>query len=110
VASLPVCPVPVGGGGVLTEVSDVPCVLRAETNEGLQKPPMLLASWVLTNEASSGPPIHGAECTTCEESSEGGEDWAQPQLWCLRHAGRTGHTLFRATVTTYFRATMEEVL
>jgi hypothetical protein len=94
----------------LTELDDVLRVPWIESNEGLQKSPMLLASWLLSNEASSGAPIHGAECTTCDETSEGGEDWAEPQLWCLRHAGRTGHTLFRGTVTRYFRASMEEVL
>ncbi|MEU1631188.1 hypothetical protein ABZ746_39335 [Streptomyces sp. NPDC020096] len=71
---------------------------------------MRFAQWALTNEKASGPPIHGAECVKCEESSEGADDWEGPQLWCLRHAGRTGHTLFRATVTSYFRASMQEVL
>ncbi|MEE4541633.1 hypothetical protein V2S66_06560 [Streptomyces sp. V4-01] len=32
------------------------------------------------------------------------------QLWCLRHAGRTGHTGFRGTVVGFFRASLEEVL
>ncbi|MCQ4041988.1 hypothetical protein ACFOSC_15325 [Streptantibioticus rubrisoli] len=68
------------------------------------------AQWALTNEKSSGPPIHGTECVTCGETSQGADDWEGPQTWALRHAGQTGHTLFRGTVTSYFRASMLEVL
>ncbi|WP_443729197.1 DUF7848 domain-containing protein [Streptantibioticus parmotrematis] len=71
---------------------------------------MRYAQWVLTNEKSGGPPAHAAECVACGESSEGADDWEPPQLWCLRHAGRTGHDLFRGMVTSYFRATMHQVL
>jgi hypothetical protein len=71
---------------------------------------MRFGQWTLTTDADGGPLIHAAECTTCGETPGGAEDWDGPQLWCLRHAGRTSHTGFRGTVTGFFRASLEEVL
>lgn len=77
---------------------------------GSVKSRMRFAQWLLTTETASGPPIHAAECAECDETSAGADNWEGPQVWCLQHAGRTGHTLFRVTVTGYFRASMQEVL
>lgn len=71
---------------------------------------MRFGQWTLATDADAGPLIHEAECTTCEEKSGAAEQWDDPQMWCLRHAGRTGHTGFRATVMGFFRASLEEVL
>ncbi|MCQ4046042.1 hypothetical protein ACFOSC_02465 [Streptantibioticus rubrisoli] len=80
------------------------------SGQGAVKSRVRFAQWVLSTETASGPPIHGAECAECGEVSDGADDWDGPQMWCLQHAGRTGHTLFRGTVTGYFRASMQEVL
>jgi hypothetical protein len=71
---------------------------------------MRFGQWTLTTDTQAGPLLHEAECTTCLEKSDVAENWDEPQLWCLRHAGRTGHTGFRATVMGFFRASLEEVL
>lgn len=67
-----------------------------------------LVDWVLQPDASGSGPIFEAECTTCQESSEAADGKEQPEMWCLRHAGRSGHTGFRAVMTTFFRATRAE--
>ncbi|TDC19981.1 hypothetical protein E1265_22890 [Streptomyces sp. 8K308] len=61
--------------------------------------------WLLSLDPYGGPPIYAAECTTCDEASSGAESREDPEVWCLRHAARTGHTGFRSTVTTFLRAT-----
>lgn len=71
---------------------------------------MRFGQWTLTRDSADGPLVHVAECTTCGEQSGDAETWGEPQLWCLRHAGRTAHTGFRATVVSLFRASLEEVL
>jgi hypothetical protein len=71
---------------------------------------MRFGQWTLTTDAAAGPLIHEAECTTCGDKSEAGRAWNDPQMWCLRHAGRTGHTAFRAKVVGFFRASLKEVL
>lgn len=71
---------------------------------------MRFGQWTLTTDFAAGPLTHEAECTTCGEQSGAAESWDEPQLWCLRHAGRTAHTAFRATVMGFFRASLEEVL
>lgn len=68
------------------------------------------AQWLLKTETAPGPPVHAAECVECDAASDGADAWGGPQDWCLKHAGSTGHTLFRGTVTGYFRASLEEVL
>jgi hypothetical protein len=64
--------------------------------------------WVLQVDASGTGPIYEAECTTCGESSGAADSKEAPEVWCLRHAGRSGHTGFRAATTTFFRATRAE--
>ncbi|WP_149831125.1 hypothetical protein [Streptomyces tailanensis] len=51
-----------------------------------------------------------AFCTTSDCGAESGSQEAQQtaQDWCLRHAGRTGHDLFRRIVTDHARVTREE--
>ncbi|TDC65466.1 hypothetical protein [Streptomyces hainanensis] len=63
------------------------------------------ADWSLSLDPYGGPAIHAAECTTCDEASPGADSRDVPEVWCLRHAARTGHTGFRSTVTTFLRAT-----
>jgi hypothetical protein len=64
-----------------------------------------LGDWALSGDPHGGPPIHSAECTTCHEESPAADDTGEPDVWCLRHAARTGHTGFRYLVTTFRRAT-----
>lgn len=64
--------------------------------------------WTLNIDFSGSGPIFEAECTTCGESSGPADDKDSPELWCLRHAGRTSHTGFRAVVTVFFRATPQD--
>jgi hypothetical protein len=45
--------------------------------------------WVLRLDASGSSPIFEAECTTCQESSVAADGKEQPEVWCLRHAGRS---------------------
>ncbi|WP_442806716.1 DUF7848 domain-containing protein [Streptomyces sp. NBC_01750] len=65
-------------------------------------------NWVLQLDTSGSGPIYETECTTCGESSEAADDKEAPELWCLQHAGRSGHTGFRALTTSFFRATQVE--
>ncbi|GGO56236.1 hypothetical protein GCM10012287_49360 [Streptomyces daqingensis] len=69
---------------------------------------MRFADWGLTVDQHGGPPIYVTECTTCAEESAASNDKGDPEIWCLRHAGRTGHTGFRATSMTFFRASLIE--
>lgn len=66
---------------------------------------MRFVRWSLGNDPDGSPPIYQMECTTCLESSEAAEEKNEPELWCLKHAGRTGHTGFRGVITSFFRAT-----
>lgn len=66
------------------------------------------ADWVLQVDASGSGPIFEAECTTCGESSGAADSKDEPEVWSLRHAGRFGHTGFRAMTTSFFRATRAE--
>lgn len=63
------------------------------------------SDWTLSPDPHGGPAIYAAECTTCAEESPAADSTEAPDIWCLRHAGRTGHTGFRLTVTTFLRAT-----
>lgn len=65
------------------------------------------ADWTLKPDVSGNGPIDEVECTTCHEAPEPGERYAL-EHWCLRHAGRTRHTGFRAVTTVFFRATCHE--
>lgn len=64
--------------------------------------------WVLQLDTSGSGPIFEAECTTCGDASDAADSKEAPEVWCLRHAGRCGHTGFRAVTTTFFRATQAE--
>ncbi|WP_443043887.1 DUF7848 domain-containing protein [Streptomyces sp. NBC_00322] len=69
---------------------------------------MRFADWTLSADKEGSGPIFIAECTTCDESSDAAENKADPEVWCLRHAGALGHTGFRGITTAYFRATPVE--
>ena len=43
----------------------------------------------------------------CDEGSGPQEEQEAAQDWCLRHAGRTGHDLFRRVFTDHARVTRE---
>lgn len=66
------------------------------------------ADWVLQLDTTGSGPVFEAECITCGDSSDAANGKEDPEMWCLRHAGRTGHTGFRSCVTTFFRATRAE--
>ncbi len=61
---------------------------------------------------------HEAECgvtfqafgvaSDCGEEFGPQKDQEAVQDWCLRHAGRTGHDLFRRVVTDHARVTRDE--
>ncbi|WP_444972073.1 DUF7848 domain-containing protein [Streptomyces lunaelactis] len=68
---------------------------------------MRSAGWTLSIDLSGSGPIFEAECTSCGEASGPADDRAGPEIWCLRHAGRTGHTGFRGITTAFFRAALE---
>ena len=65
--------------------------------------------WLLSTETAPGPPVHVASCMACSEESGGADNWDGPQVWCLRHASETGHTLFHAAGTSFLRARVQEV-
>ncbi|MBW1596899.1 hypothetical protein [Streptomyces sp. JJ38] len=67
------------------------------------------ADWMLTTDPHGGPPLYEAVCTTCGETSGADASKDGPELWCLRHAGRTRHTGFQATTTSFFRASLVDV-
>ncbi|MGP3924654.1 DUF7848 domain-containing protein [Streptomyces sp. 8N616] len=66
------------------------------------------ADWVLTADTSGSGPIYVAECTTCGDASEASEETEGPEVWSLKHAGRTGHTGFRNIITSFSRASLAE--
>ncbi|URN12678.1 hypothetical protein LUW77_16680 [Streptomyces radiopugnans] len=66
---------------------------------------MRFVHWSLSIDPDGGAPAYEAACTACDAASGPSVDKRAPELWCLRHAGRTGHTGFRATITSLFRAT-----
>ncbi len=65
-------------------------------------------NWVLLLDTSGSPPIFELECTSCGTPSEASEAPDGPQEWALEHAGRSGHEMFRAVHTSFFRATRTE--
>ncbi|GAA2956923.1 ATP-binding protein [Streptomyces enissocaesilis] len=65
--------------------------------------------WTLSLDVSGSEPIHEVECATCHEAPKPGGRSALEE-WCLRHAGRSRHTGFRAVTTSFFRATCHEAL
>lgn len=67
---------------------------------------MRYADWMLSTDRQGSGPVYEAECTTCGESSEAAETKDEPELWCLRHAGVSGHTGYRGITTAFFRATL----
>ncbi|WP_165985444.1 hypothetical protein [Streptomyces sp. YIM 98790] len=69
---------------------------------------MRYVNWTLTADTDAEPPSHTAECTTCAETSPPSPSRDAPELWCLRHAGRTRHPTYRYTITGHLRATPAE--
>ncbi|GAA0452211.1 hypothetical protein GCM10009544_13760 [Streptomyces stramineus] len=61
--------------------------------------------WVLRLDVVGSAPVFEMECTSCGAGSEASESAVEPQMWALGHAGRSGHTGFRAVHTSFFRAT-----
>ncbi|MFE0739133.1 hypothetical protein [Streptomyces sp. NPDC058855] len=49
---------------------------------------------------------HGGLCMWCGERSNDTTDPDTAQLWCLKHAGLTGHTDYELSAFQYFNATM----
>lgn len=64
------------------------------------------ADWLLITDRQGSGPVYEAECTTCGESSDAAETKDEPELWCLRHSGASGHTGYRGITTAFFRATL----
>ncbi|WP_220127583.1 hypothetical protein [Streptomyces sp. NBRC 110611] len=48
------------------------------------------------------------KCLTCVERSVDTADPDDGQVWCLRHAGATGHTSYEMTAFQYFDATLTD--
>ncbi|MGW0545829.1 ATP-binding protein [Streptomyces altiplanensis] len=67
------------------------------------------ADWTLSPDVSGSEPINEVECTTCHEAPKP-SGRSVLEEWCLRHAGRTWHTGFRAITTSFFRVTCHEAL
>ncbi|MGW7560636.1 DUF7848 domain-containing protein [Streptomyces sp. NPDC054757] len=57
--------------------------------------------------APEGGVVHEAFCTAADCGADSGpqHDQEAAQDWALRHAGRTGHDLFRRVVTDHGRVT-----
>ncbi|MGP3983915.1 DUF7848 domain-containing protein [Streptomyces sp. KR80] len=70
---------------------------------------MWFADWSLRVDESGSGPVYEAECTTCGDQSSAADDREGPEVWCLGHAGRTGHTGFRGIITAFFRAELVSV-
>ncbi|MER6051104.1 hypothetical protein ABT168_27245 [Streptomyces sp. NPDC001793] len=66
------------------------------------------ADWDLNVDTSASGSIYQHQCMTCGEKSGVAATAEGPDVWCLRHAGLTGHTDFRGAVTTFFRASLAE--
>jgi hypothetical protein len=65
-----------------------------------------LARWTLTAETELGL-RHFGECRECWEKSVDTADPGEAQLWCLRHAGVSGHTSFELFAFQFFEATLK---
>ncbi|MGW2562585.1 DUF7848 domain-containing protein [Streptomyces sp. NPDC001514] len=61
------------------------------------------AEWTLTADAELGL-RHYAECRNCGAKSVDTADPDDAQVWCLKHAGLTGHTSFEMTAFQLFEA------
>lgn len=66
------------------------------------------AEWTLSPDTSRGGPVYEAECVTCWEASDPSDGTEAPEIWSLKHAGRTGHTEFRNLSSSFSRASMAE--
>lgn len=51
---------------------------------------------------------HVSLCVSCGERSNDTTDPDTAQLWCLEHAGLTGHTGYELSAFQHFNATMTE--
>lgn len=66
------------------------------------------ADWSLSPDTSGSGPIFVSECTTCGLASESADEPEGPEIWCLKHAGLTGHTGYRNIITCFSRAALLE--
>ncbi|WP_455681518.1 DUF7848 domain-containing protein [Streptomyces noursei] len=67
-----------------------------------------VADWALDIGTSDSGSIYKHQCMTCGQKSSAAVTAEGPDTWCLRHAESTGHTDFRGSVTTFFRASLVE--
>ncbi|MFI9170805.1 DUF7848 domain-containing protein [Streptomyces lincolnensis] len=51
---------------------------------------------------------HFGLCLSCDERSTDTTDPDTAQLWCLKHAGLTGHTGYELSAFQHFNATMTD--
>lgn len=63
------------------------------------------SDWVLASDGTGSGPVYESACTSCLDGSGPADGEHVPVVWCLRHAGRTGHTVHRRIVTDFRRAT-----
>ncbi|NJQ00564.1 DUF7848 domain-containing protein [Streptomyces zingiberis] len=69
---------------------------------------MRFVRWSLTIAPDAEERTYAAGCTTCDETPDESMERGALELWCLRHAGRTGHRSFRMTATSLLLATQLE--
>ncbi|MDI6518123.1 hypothetical protein QMA61_18180 [Streptomyces coelicoflavus] len=63
-------------------------------------------TWTLEpdREPDAEPVTYAMQCAVCGESSETAEDFAEPQLWVLKHCGKNpAHHTFREVITRPWR-------
>ncbi|MFK0289140.1 hypothetical protein ACIQU6_01465 [Streptomyces sp. NPDC090442] len=65
-----------------------------------------VANWGMNVGISDSGSTYENQCVTCGQKSGMAVTAEGPDTWCLRHAQRTGHTEFRGSVTTFFRASL----
>ncbi|MGW5114827.1 DUF7848 domain-containing protein [Streptomyces noursei] len=66
------------------------------------------AHWALDIDSSASGSSYQHQCATCGDQSGVADTAEGPDMWCLRHAERTGHTDFRCVITTFFRASLSK--
>ncbi|MER5785260.1 hypothetical protein ABT104_26635 [Streptomyces mobaraensis] len=61
--------------------------------------------WRLTVDPNDDRPQYTAKCMTCGDIAELSFRKAAPEVWCLRHARRTGHQRFCTGALSFLIAT-----
>ncbi|MBT2507089.1 hypothetical protein J7I98_14565 [Streptomyces sp. ISL-98] len=61
-------------------------------------------SWTLSAAENASIRFVGT-CQDCRDHAVNCDDSDEATLWCLRHAGLTGHTRFEMTASQHFTAT-----